>query len=707
MRSRLAASALMVALVAFGPSRAHADEGAEPGPGTRTVAGTLTLLPQGDARVVAVVRFPSAEMADVKAKSPDPAKFVGRLCPQRPDYQTGEDAAASYAANGSTLEVRGTLEGFARQRSGGRWEVALGREYLSATPDGAGRTWSFPVAGTLDGDHRYSGAMRVVLPDGASDARWDERAKRLSFAMPAEAAAGDGSLSGRLETAPRVISAAYKVYTLEQGFSARHVPLANGEEIVLGADVATPWVGRLVLKNAGPGPIRDLKVRWKLEDYTADWSAAEKFPELRPGQTAVSVYYPVIQASIARLRDDTRANLLVRWTWVDASGKAREDDDAGRVTLLGVNNFAFSDLGEASQFGTFAETIRHGPLLAAWVSRNDGAVTQFAAMANKNAGGVAASVSDENALKAMRSCYELMVINDVTYQSPPELIAERGRSFDASVIQTVRFPRDVIKNRSGTCIDLAILYAAMLNAVGLQPMLVLIDGHCFPAVILPSQRIVAVEATGVGGGLSGGFLPFPKVLEIGTRQFGEARQSGRYLLVPVLEMWQSGILTPELEELPADILQRWGITGTPPAGADRKPAPTPAQPAPGQPTPAQPAPAGPPGQPAPAPAPAAPPPAAIAWDVQAVEAAGWRVIRSGYDAGPRQQFWVLEALQDAPPATQFHVVFYDADDLELFTSTAFCNPTRVSKGGRSKATVDMPWGAIEGKAVKGVLRPRS
>ncbi len=595
----LGLAVLLLAAVLVGRAVAAPEDALDPG--RRALTATWSLSATGDATIEAKVRFPEAEMADVKATSPDPRRFFERLCPARPDYVMDPNPTVAYADGAPALTAKGTLRGFARHRGAGAWEADLGRAFVDGTAEDGGRAWTFVAEGRLDGEHVYGGRVRVVLPEGATSASWDAAGKRLRWTRMSAPVSGVGTVGGRVECAPRVISAAYKVYTLAKGFSARRVPMADGSEIVFGADMATPWVGRVALTNAGPGAVKDLRVRWKLEDYTAEWSAAEKFPGLLPGQTAVSVYYPVIQPSIARLRDDTKANLHVKWTWTDEAGKTHEDDDAGRVTLLGVNNFAFSDLGLESQFGSFSELIRNGPLLAAWVSRNDGVVTQFGAMANKNAGGVAASVSDENALKAMQACYELMIINNVTYQSPPATLRDRRKSFDASVVQTVRFPRDVIKNRSGTCIDLAILYASMLNAVGLNPMLVLIDGHCFPAAILPSGGIVAVESTGVAGGLAGGFMPFAKVLELGTQEFADARKGGRYMLVPVQEMWEAEILTPELEELPADILQRWGITGTLPAAGVPGAAPTPgAVPTPGPGT----APGGGPGAtPAPAPDP--------------------------------------------------------------------------------------------------------
>ena len=82
------------------------------------------------------------------------------------------------------------------------------------------------------------------------------------------------------------------------------------------------------------------------------------------------------------------------------------------------------------------------------------------------------------------------------------------------------------------------------------------------------------------------------------------------------------------------------------------------------------------------------------------------MIKEGYDQRTRQQFWLLEALVDKNGYNQFYVAWYDADEIELFVSTAFCSPGRVNAGGRTKATVDMPWGALGDKARRAVVRPR-
>ena len=137
-------------------------------------------------------------------------------------------------------------------------------------------------------------------------------------------------------------------------------------------------------------------------------------------------------------------------------------------------------------------------------------------------------------------------------------------SFDVKVVQNVKFPRDVNKDRSGTCLDLAILFASMANALGLTPFLVVKEGHCFPAVAMPGDRgdIVGVETTLIGGGIRFGSGSFRRALQIGGVELEKVLQSGKYVLLPIIDLWAHDVYNPELEELPADILMRWGITET-------------------------------------------------------------------------------------------------------------------------------------------------
>ncbi len=350
-------------------------------------------------------------------------------------------------------------------------------------------------------------------------------------------ATGQGGLAVDVQAKQRLMTATYKVYGL-------------------GEDIGDQWVARVEFTNAGASVITDLRVRFRLRGYS-EWSSWEKRARLAPGETDVRTYYPVLDRSIAQIRSTTPSDVLVEWTCRTSEGREHEDNASKRVHLLGANEFVFSSAQDSAS-ADFKARMSNAPLLAAWVSRDDPVVKQFAAMANKMAGGVGASQNDANAELAMRACYEILVANDFTYQHPPELVTERA-SFDPQHVQNIKYPRDVILDRSGTCIDLAILYASMVNAIGLKPVLALVPGHCFPIVFLPSGKYMAVEVTGIGGG-RGHHRSFEDAVRTGNAEVEKyVKQSKDHHLVDVRQLWGIGVANPELDPLPADILERKGI----------------------------------------------------------------------------------------------------------------------------------------------------
>lgn len=349
--------------------------------------------------------------------------------------------------------------------------------------------------------------------------------------------AGQDGLAVDVQAKQRLMTATYKVYGL-------------------GEHLGDQWVARAEFTNEGTSIISDLRVRFRLRGYS-EWSSWEKRARLGPGESDVRTYYPVLDRSIAQIRSTTPSDVLVEWTYRTLDGKEQADNASKRIHLLGANEFVFSSAQDGAS-ADFKSRMSNAPLLAAWVSRDDPIVKQFAAMANKMAGGVGASQNDDSAELAMRACYEILVANDFTYQHPPKLVQEQA-SFDPQSVQNVKYPRDVILDRSGTCIDLAILYASMVNAIGLNPVLALVPGHCFPIVLLPSGKYMAVEVTGIGAG-RGRHASFEDVVRIGNAEVEKyVKQSEDHHLVNVRRLWEIGVANPELDPLPADILERKGI----------------------------------------------------------------------------------------------------------------------------------------------------
>ncbi len=528
----------------------------EPSPGSMRVDAQIELLPNGDGSAHVILDFSARDYNNVKTKYPNPFQFLRDFHSDRANYEIAQGAACRYDDATSAVVMDIVEKGSMRNRGNGTWELQVepGPEFVNQKDGPDGRTTLyFYEHGELVAGIPYRGQLQYHLPAHAGNPEWDASRRTIRFQLPYTGPSGQARLTQELAVKDRMMTALYKVYGL-------------------GSDFAAMWVAKSIFRNTGDGVIRDFQVRYRLEGYS-EWSMWETTEEIVPGQTLVSVYYPVLDKSIAQLHSNSPANVLVEWKYQDAQGRAQEGHDGRRVVLLGGHEFIFSNLTEGDSYGTFADEHNNAPFVAAWVSRDDAVIKQFAALANKKAGGIGATQSDENAMKALKACYDLMVESGITYQFPPSLV-DHSLSFDAQSVQNVKFPRDVLRDRSGTCIDLAILFASMTNAIGMQPYLALVPGHCFPFVKMPGGGFAAVEATGVRGGPQHDAQDFDWAFKAGCEELKKWTDDGRVYLIDLQALWTRGLSNPELEPLPSDILAQWGIAAA--AEGQASPAPTPA-----------------------------------------------------------------------------------------------------------------------------------
>jgi hypothetical protein len=170
----------------------------------------------------------------------------------------------------------------------------------------------------------------------------------------------------------------------------------------------------------------------------------------------------------------------------------------------------------------------------------------------------------------VRATYELLLLNDFVYKAPPSL-RDPNLSFDNKGVQNIKYPRDVLRDKSGTCVDLAILHAAIAHQLGIRPLLALVRGHAFPIYSLLGKDAkgeqavlrVPIESTGIRGGLHSRKLSragFDLAVEIGTQAETNARKEDKYIEIDVRQEWALGVSSPELPPLPEGVLETWGIT---------------------------------------------------------------------------------------------------------------------------------------------------
>ncbi len=494
-----------------------------------------------------ILKFPTVSMY-VMAKRiyPSPYVMLRNLLIQNADTIV-KNADVKYRDSDRSVVMDADVVGQVVNKQG-VWEFYVGRE-----ADLIWRTDKLAIFAMIS----YSRGSAVVsylkieLPDKAYDVAYDTTDKVLTYSMPKEKVPSQivTSVRTKLTVKPRIMSATYKIY----GDPEFH----NGYY----------WVARAEITNTGNSNIYNLTITYKMEGY-CDWSESHTYHVVVPGETVVDLYYPVIPSKVTKLMTRTPTMVEMKYTYKDERGRLHTAYKHKRLHILGISQFEFSNIPVEERTGSWMDDYSNAPLLAAWVTRLDPVVKKFAGMASQLAGGVATSQRNKDAIRFCKALYDLMVDNKIVYQTP-------SASFltEYSYEQDVKYPRDTLRDKAGTCVDLSILYAAVCEAEGLRTLLVLLPGHMFPIVSLPEGGYLPVEISAISG--TGGSKPsakspsFAEIVRLAQRDMRRLRE-GLYYLVDVEELWRQGVVSPELPPLEANVLQRWGYKVVSPKKGETK-----------------------------------------------------------------------------------------------------------------------------------------
>jgi len=500
---------------------------------TLRITAKGTVDEKGNLKINLDWRFPTnALYIQIKKNFPSPYVILREFTSQKSAFEVA-NASIEYDDAERALHVTADFLGAAVNKKG-RWEIDMGKGtdcillekqrgiFLQATP--------------IDSQMILVMDMMVSLPREAFNVRYNEEKGLLTYSLPRKSATGYCELDLSLRCKPHLMAATYKVY--------------GNPDISEGS----MWVAKAVFKNTGECNIRNLKVSYKLGEYS-DWSIPHTYSLIVPGGCVVDLYYPVISSKVTQLLTRTPVDVQIKYSYQDEEGNKYEDISGERIEILGINQIEFCNLTPEERTGTWAEYFSNAPLLAAWVTHLDPPVKALAGMVSQLAGGVPTALDPESAIKFCRALYELEIANGLVYQTPSGFLQEYAPG------QDIKYPRDVLRDKSGTCVDLAILYASVCEAVGLETILILIPGHCFPVIVLPGGGLLPVECTAISGAAVGGpqgqALSFDKAVELASKEL-QNLQMGMYYLVNVEEMWQQGLVSPELPRLEADVLEKWG-----------------------------------------------------------------------------------------------------------------------------------------------------
>jgi hypothetical protein len=373
----------------------------------------------------------------------------------------------------------------------------------------------------------------ITLPPGSHNIRVEAKPNRLVYETPAprgEPSRGKPAL--RLETKPHLMSALYKLYG-----DPRFTKL---------------YVARGVFRNESAQTITDYRARFRIAGYSA-WSRWERCDSVYPGQTVVDVFYPVIDAKVRDLKAQTPADVEAEYEYVLPDGRKVTDTQSERIKILGINEGVFTDL-PINEDSTFFEKFKDAALvLGTFTTGTDPVLRDVLGVINKQIGGAGASASDRGAMLFLEALYNLFRAN-IAYEGA------KGDVFDGALHQDLKYGREVFRTKSGTCVNLAIAYASVCEAAGLDAFIIVIPNHAFPAARLPkSGKVVFVETTGCGGGTMERSAPFARVTDYAAKNYQKWAGYGHLIEVNIRQLRRTGVTPPELPDVGANPLEAWKI----------------------------------------------------------------------------------------------------------------------------------------------------
>jgi hypothetical protein len=181
-------------------------------------------------------------------------------------------------------------------------------------------------------------------------------------------------------------------------------------------------------------------------------------------------------------------------------------------------------------------------------------------------GGTTAGISGgpQETIRLMKALYDYMYDSGMRYSGDQGVPATLGDV--RTIVQTVRMPRDVILTNQGLCVELALLWASVMEHLGVRTTVVFRPGHAFTLVWVgdgPSD-FVPIETTAITPLAVGakGRVPFEDAVKMAQQDL----QNQKYQVWLNAQQYHTqGFRPPELPQIEIEkiksILARRQVAG--------------------------------------------------------------------------------------------------------------------------------------------------
>ena len=233
-------------------------------------------------------------------------------------------------------------------------------------------------------------------------------------------------------------------------------------------------VGVAVIENLEDEPLQEIKIQLLIKQYMDSPKLCAEIPELAAGESTEVELYALFSDRILEITEGTKvpADLQVEYLM---QGRQYGELRVETMRLLDRNAMTWDDDRRA----------------AAFVTAKDPAVLGFSKT-------ISALVSDRG-LKAVSTglqtaiaVHEGLRLHGLSYVTDPQTpYVELAKT--TNKVDYLQFPRQTMQYRAGDCDDLSILYAAMLESVGIETAFITVPGHIFLAFMAESDPETAAR----------------------------------------------------------------------------------------------------------------------------------------------------------------------------------------------------------------------
>ncbi len=164
------------------------------------------------------------------------------------------------------------------------------------------------------------------------------------------------------------------------------------------------------------------------------------------------------------------------------------------IQILSVDKLLYEDYKEIEvlPYDQWQGILLLPELLAAFIMPNLPQITELTVKASKflqkwkgDPSFTGYQSNDINEVKIQAAAlYAVLQELNIAYTMPPASFERMG--------QRIRTPQEVIQNKQGTCLDLTVLYASCLEAVGIHSIVIVIKGHAFAGYWLEDKTFADV-----------------------------------------------------------------------------------------------------------------------------------------------------------------------------------------------------------------------